>query len=120
MNIDKTKLMIGAAMLTLGIILVAPALADTEDEQPHMLQLYFFDEETGEYKPWYPRWYNPENSDSFTPLDECPWWDNHGDGKFNWMIHWGRKWTDPEDSWRHGYGKGGCGGYGRRSNNARV
>ena len=117
MKIDKSKLIIGVIILSLGIILVAPVIADTEDESQHMPELYYFDEETGEYKPWYPRWYDPENPDSFTPPEDCPWWDQNGDGEFDWMPHWGRRWNNPEYSEGYGYHRGSCGGYGHRSNN---
>ena len=117
MKYTKTTLLIGAIILALGIILAAPALADTTDNTTPLPQHYTLDEETGEYTPVYPPWYDPENPESYTPPEDCPWWDSDGDGEFDWMPHWGRKGTHPDEE-SHGYGMGrsGCGGNGPRSN----
>ena len=116
MKFKKTSLLIGATILALGIILVAPALADTPDSTPPVPQLYTLDEETGEYTPVYPPWYDPENPDAFTPPEGCPWWDSDCDGEFDWMPHWGRRGTNQDgESCGYGLGRGGCGGYGPRS-----
>ena len=102
----------------LGVILAVPALADLDNEQPHVSQLYYIDEETGEYLPWYPQWYDPENPDSYTQLEDCPWWDSDNDGELDWMPHWGKRQSSQEDD-SYGYGRGRrgrCGGYGSQSN----
>jgi len=112
----KTTLLIGATILALGIILAAPVLADTTDNSTPTPQHYTLDEKMGEYNPVYPPWYDPENPETFTPPEECPWWDNDGDGEFDWMPHWGRRGTNQDvESYGYGMGRGGCGGYGSRS-----
>ncbi len=117
MKYKKTTLLIGATILALGIILAAPALADTINDSPQTPQLYTLDEETGEYMPVYPPWYDPENPESFTPPEDCPWWDKDGNGEFDLMPHWGRRdYNSDEDSNGYGRGRGGCGGYGSKSN----
>ena len=73
MKYKKTTLLIGATILALGIILAAPALADTTDNTTPVPQLYTLDEETGEYTPVYPPWYDPENPESYTPPENCPY-----------------------------------------------
>ena len=112
----KTKLLIGGAILTLGIIVAIPAFADLEEDESPMSGLYYFDEEIGEYMPLYPRWYDPENPDDYTPPEECPWWDQDTDSEYDWMPHWGRRRSIPEESWGYGYRNGGCRGHGYRSN----
>jgi len=117
MKYKKTTLLIGATILALGIILAAPALAETTDNTTPVPQMYTLDEETGEYTPVYPPWYDPENPDSFTPPEDCPWWDSDGNGEFDWMPHWGRKgYNSDEDSYGYDRGRSGCGGYGSNSN----
>jgi hypothetical protein len=117
---NTNKLLIGGIILALGIILMLPVQANTAEETAPKPQLYYYDEETGEYVPVYPPWYNPENPEAITPPEDCPWWDSNDDGQFDWMPHWGRRWNDPEGEYggpmgRGGYGgRGGCGGYGRR------
>ena len=115
MKISKTKLMIGGLILVFGVILAVPVFADTEDEQTTMPPLYYLDEETGEYLPWYPRWYDPENPEFFSQPEECPYWDYEDSDEFDWMPHWGRRWSNPEENGEYGYRRGGCGGYGYRS-----
>lgn len=119
MKYRKTTLIIGVTLLALGVILAGPVFADLGNEQTNLPPLYYFDEETGEYIPWYPPWYDPENLDSYSPPGNCPWWDSNGDGEFDWMHLWGRRSNNQEDDSR-GYGRGhrsGCGGYGSQSNN---
>jgi hypothetical protein len=121
MNNTKTKLLIGGLILALGVILMMPAQADVNEDPAPMPRFYYLDEETGEYVPVYPPWYDPENLESYTPPEECPWRDSDGDGEFDWMPHWGRRWSKPdEESWengpygRGGYYRGGCCGNGPR------
>jgi hypothetical protein len=115
MKIDKTKLLLGSVLLALGIILASPVLADLEDDQLNVLQLYTFNEETGEYVPVYPSWYDRENPETFTPPEDCPWWDLDGDGELDWMPPWGRRWSNSVETYGYGGRGGGCGGYGHRS-----
>lgn len=119
MKYRKNTLLIIAATLVLGVVLAVPVFADLDENQPHMPQLYYFEEETGEYVPWYPPWYDPENPDSYIRSEGCPWWDRNGDGEFDWMPHWGKRWNNPEDdSRRYGRGRhGGCGRYGSQFDN---
>lgn len=112
----KQKLLIGAVILTLGIMVAIPVFADLEEDELPTSGLYYLDEATGEYMPWYPRWYDPENPDSYTPPEECPWWNPDTEGEYDWMPHWGRRGSIPEEPWGYGYRNGGCGGYGYRSN----
>ncbi|MHA2351706.1 MAG: hypothetical protein ACXABX_01130 [Candidatus Thorarchaeota archaeon] len=119
MKNTKTKLLLGGIILALGIILMLPVQADTPEETVPKPHLYYYDEETGEYVPVYPPWYDPENPESYTPPENCPWWDSNGDGGYDWMPHWGRRWNNPDtESWENdslgGYRRGGCGGYGSR------
>lgn len=116
MKYNKKKLLVGALILAIGLILAIPVLADLNDENSTWPQLYYFDEETGEYVPWYPPWYDPENPEASIPPEGCPWWDKDGNGEFDWMPHWGRRWSNPENGQNgYGWGRGGCGGYGPRS-----
>ena len=111
----KKALLIGVTILALGVILAVPALADLDNEQPHVSQLYYIDEETGEYLPWY----DPENPDSYTPPEGCLWWDSDNDDELDWVPHWGKRQSSQEDD-SYGYGRGRrgrCGGYGSQSNN---
>jgi hypothetical protein len=113
MKYKKTTLLIGATILALGIILAVPVIADLEDDTTQMPPLYYQDEDAGEYIPWY----DSENPESSTPPEDCPWWDSDGDGEFDWMPHWDRRWNNPdEDSWGYGGRRGGCGGYGSHFN----
>jgi hypothetical protein len=117
MKYNKRKLLIGTIILALGIIIAIPAIADQEDDIPHMPQLYYYDEETMEYVPWYPHRSDPENPETFTPPEDCPWWDSNGDGEFDWMPHWRNRWKDQEgDSEEYGWRRSRCGGYGHRLN----
>jgi len=102
MKIDRTKLIIGTTILAIGIILASPVLAGLE-EVTQMPQLYIYDAEKSEYVSWIPPGYDPENRGSYVP-EECPWWDLDGDGAFDWMPHWGRRWSYPNQE-SNGYGR---------------
>lgn len=110
----KTRnLLIGASILIIGIVFTVPVLAELTDEPYHIPQLYYHDEESGEYIPWYPPWFDPDNPDTVPPSEGCPWWDRDGNGEFDWMPHWGRNRIDPEgEQFPYGRRNGGCGGYG--------
>ena len=114
MNKTKSKLLIGGIILALGIIVMIPVQADIPEETAPKPRFYYLNEETGEYVPVYPPWYDPENPEGYNPPRECPWWDKDGDGEYDWMPHWGRRWNNPENEpWENG--PNGCGGYNRGS-----
>ena len=83
MNKKTRNLIIGTSILIIGIVFTVPVLAELTDEPYHMPQLYYYDEESGEYIPWF----DPDNPDTVPPSEGCPWWDRDGNGEFDVPIN---------------------------------